>query len=63
MSTEPAESTRRRPTFLWVVIAVLAGAAYAIVAITNAPGVAYIIVAIVASACYALVGAYTRRRQ
>jgi hypothetical protein len=38
-----------------------AGAAFAIVALTHAGGIAYIIVAIVAGLCYSLLSLYYRR--
>lgn len=43
-------------------IAVVAGAAFAIMALLNAPGISYAIVAIIAGACYTLVTVFSRHR-
>jgi hypothetical protein len=63
MDTESrSEPRQRRSSVPWVAISMTAGAAFAIVALTNAPGIAYVIVAIVAGLCYSLAGMYNRRR-
>jgi hypothetical protein len=59
MEIEP--SRRRKSSRSYGAIAVIAGAAFAIVAVTHAPGIAYAIVAIVAGLCYALIGLLNRR--
>jgi hypothetical protein len=41
----------------------IAGAAFAIIALLNAPGIAYVIVAIVAGLAYSLVATVNRRRR
>lgn len=43
-------------------IPAVAGVAFAIVALTNGPGMAYVIVAIVAGLCYTLVHIFFKRR-
>jgi Flp pilus assembly protein TadB len=43
-------------------IALIAGAAFALVAVLHGPGVAYIVVAIVAGLCYSLLAVFNRRR-
>jgi hypothetical protein len=43
-------------------IALIAGAAFAIVAVLHAPGVAYLVVAIIAGLCYSLLTVFNRRR-
>lgn len=58
MSTEPS---RKRSSAPYVAVALVAGAAFAIVALVNAPGIAYAIVAIVAGLCYTLIGLLNRR--
>jgi len=63
MNTEPKERRPRRSSMPWVAISMTAGAAYAIVALVHAPGIAYVIVAIVAGLCYSLVGMYNRRQR
>jgi hypothetical protein len=54
--------TRQRAVVPYVSIAVVTGAAFAIIALLNAPGISYAIVAILAGACYTLVGMLNRRR-
>lgn len=44
-------------------IPAVAGVAFAIIALTNGPGMAYVIVAIVAGLCYALVHSLLKRRR
>jgi len=56
-----AESSRKRSSALYAAVALVAGAAFAIVALVNAPGIAYAIVAIVAGLCYTLIGLLNRR--
>jgi hypothetical protein len=58
MSTEPS---RKRSSAPYAAVALVAGAAFAIVALVNAPGIAYAIVAIVAGLCYTLIGLLDRR--
>jgi 4-hydroxybenzoate polyprenyltransferase len=58
MSSEPQQ---KRSPVPWVAISVCAGAAFAIVALLNGPGIAYAIVAVVAGAAYSLVTALNRR--
>ena len=59
MEIEP--SRRRKSSVPYAAVAVIAGAAFAIVAVTNAPGIAYVIVAIVAGMCYSLIAVLSRR--
>ena len=64
MSSEPGEADRgpaRRRSGWWGGIAVTTGAAFAIVALLHAPGIAYVIVAIVAGLAYSLATMYCRR--
>jgi hypothetical protein len=56
------EPTRRRSSVPWVAVSMTAGAAFAIVALLNAPGIAYVIVAILAGLAYSLVTMVNRRR-
>jgi Flp pilus assembly protein TadB len=46
----------------YVAVSLVAGAAFAIVAVVGAPGIAYVIVAIVAGLCYSLITVMNRRR-
>jgi hypothetical protein len=48
---------------LYAAIAVVAGAAFAVVALLNAPGISYAIVAVLAGSCYTLVGIANRGRR
>jgi Flp pilus assembly protein TadB len=59
MENEP--NRRRKSSRSYGAIAVITGAAFAIVAVTHAPGIAYVIVAIVAGLCYTLLGMFSRR--
>jgi hypothetical protein len=64
MSTEPDGADRvdpRRNSGLWGGIAVCAGAAFGIIALLHAPGIAYAIVAILAGLAYTLTHMYYRR--
>jgi hypothetical protein len=64
MSTEPSgvdQVEPRRNRSLWGGIAVCAGAAFGIIALLHAPGIAYAIVAIVAGLAYTLSHMYYRR--
>lgn len=56
------EPRRKRSSASWVAVSVTAGAAFAIVALVNAPGVAYVIVAILAGLAYSLVTMWSRRQ-
>jgi uncharacterized membrane protein YoaK (UPF0700 family) len=56
------EPTRRRSSVPWVAVSMTAGAAFGIVALLNAPGIAYVIVAILAGLAYSLVTMVNRRR-
>jgi hypothetical protein len=56
-----AESRRKKSSVPYVAVALVAGAAFAIIALVNAPGIAYAIVAIVAGLCYSLVAMLNRR--
>ena len=58
MNTEPRQ---RKPSVPWVAVSMTAGAAFAIVALLNAPGIAYAIVAILAGLAYSLVAMVNRR--
>jgi hypothetical protein len=60
MNTEPQQKRSSAP---WVAISLTAGAAFAIIALLNAPGIAYVIVAIVAGLCYSLLSVYVRRHR
>lgn len=53
---------RQKTVIPYTCVAVVAGAAFAIVALAGAPGIAYAIVAIVAGACYSLIAVCNRRR-
>jgi Flp pilus assembly protein TadB len=55
-------SRQRRIGIPHAAIAACAGAAFAIVALVNAPAISYAIVAIVAGLCYTLVAMANRRR-
>jgi Flp pilus assembly protein TadB len=59
MSSETGEKKTVVP---YVAVALVAGAAFAIVALVNAPGITYAIVAVVAGLCYSLVAMVNRRR-
>jgi hypothetical protein len=64
MSTEPGrvdQTQPRRNRGVWGGIAVCTGAAFAIIALLHAPGIAYAIVAIVAGLAYSLATMYARR--
>ena len=64
MTTEPGEADQvpaRRRSGLWGGIAVTTGAAFGIIAVLHAPGIAYVIVAIVAGLAYSLATMYCRR--
>ena len=64
MTTEPGEADQvpaRRRSGLWGGIAVTTGAAFAIIAVLHAPGIAYVLVAIVAGLAYSLATMYCRR--
>ncbi len=69
MSTEPdgvepapaADGALRRRRAPWAAVSMTAGAAFAIIALLHAPGIAYAIVAIVAGLAYSLVHMYSRR--
>jgi hypothetical protein len=64
MSTEPDGADRvepRRNSGRWGGIAVCAGAAFGIIALLHAPGIAYAIVAILAGLAYTLTHMYYRR--
>ena len=52
---------RRRASVPYGAIAMIAGFAFALVAILHGPGIAYVIVAMAAGLCYALAGMYRRR--
>jgi Flp pilus assembly protein TadB len=57
------DAPRRKVSSIpYAAIALVAGAAFAIVAVLNGPGVAYIVVAIVAGLCYSLLTVMNRRR-
>jgi len=56
------EPRRKRSSAPWVVVSMTAGAAFAIVAVVNAPGIAYVIVAIVAALAYSLLSVWSRRQ-
>jgi hypothetical protein len=56
-----SESRRKRSSVPYAAVAVTAGAAFGIVALLNAPGVAYAIVAVVAALCYTLIAVVSRR--
>jgi uncharacterized membrane protein YjjP (DUF1212 family) len=56
------ETRRRRSSAPWVAVSMTAGAAFAIVALLNGPGIAYVIVAILAGLAYSLVTMVNRRR-
>jgi hypothetical protein len=57
-----SESQEKKTTVVpYAAVAVTAGAAFAVVALVNAPGIAYAVVAVVAAACYGLVGMVNRR--
>jgi hypothetical protein len=58
MNSEPR---RKRSSIPYAAVAVTAGAAFGIVALLNAPGVAYAIVAVVAALCYTLIAVVSRR--
>jgi Flp pilus assembly protein TadB len=58
MDTQPR---RRKSSVPYAAVAMTAGAAFAIVAVLHAPGIAYVVVAIVAGLCYSLVTMYNRR--
>jgi hypothetical protein len=58
MNSEPR---RKRSSVPYAAVAVTAGAAFGIVALLNAPGVAYAIVAVVAALCYTLIAVVSRR--
>ncbi|MGD0605075.1 MAG: hypothetical protein ABSA53_15935 [Streptosporangiaceae bacterium] len=60
MNSEPRQ---RKPSVPWVAVSMIAGAAFAIIALLNAPGIAYVIVAIVAGLAYSLVATVNRRRR
>jgi sterol desaturase/sphingolipid hydroxylase (fatty acid hydroxylase superfamily) len=63
MDTEPRPEERQgRSSAPWAAISVTAGAAFGIIALLHAPGIAYAIVAIVAGLCYSLIHLYYRRR-
>jgi hypothetical protein len=53
--------SRRKSSVPNAVVAVVAGAAFAIVAIVHAPGIAYAIVGILAGLCYSLIAVLNRR--
>jgi Flp pilus assembly protein TadB len=55
-------SSEKKTVVPHVAVAMVAGAAFAIVALVNAPGIAYAIVAVVAALCYTLVAMVNRRR-
>jgi hypothetical protein len=55
------ESRQKKSPVPYVAVALVAGAAFAIVAVVNAPGIAYAIVAIVAGLCYSLIAMFNRR--
>jgi hypothetical protein len=59
--TPPADADLRRRRAPWAGVSVVAGAAFAIIALLHAPGIAYAIVAIVAGLAYSLVHMYGRR--
>jgi hypothetical protein len=64
MNTEPGgvdQTQPRRNRGVWGGIAVCTGAAFAIIALLHAPGIAYAIVAIVAGLAYSLATMYARR--
>jgi hypothetical protein len=69
MSTEPsgmdpaprADPDLRRRRAPWAAVSMVTGAAFAIIALLHAPGVAYAIVAILAGLAYSLVHRYSRR--
>ena len=64
MSTEPGgvdQTEPRRNRGLWGGIAVCTGAAFAIIALLHAPGLAYAIVAVLAGLAYTLTSMYYRR--
>jgi len=69
MSTEPsgmepasgADPARQRRRAPWAAVSMVAGAAFAVIALLHAPGIAYAIVAIVAGLAYSLVHMYSRR--
>jgi hypothetical protein len=46
---------------LWVAWAIVVGAAFAIVAVTNASGIFYLVVAIIAGAGYSVIHMLTRK--
>jgi hypothetical protein len=52
----------KRSPVPYVAVAMIAGAAFALVAILNGPGIAYAVVAIVAGLCYSLVAIVNRGR-
>jgi len=56
------EPRRKRSSAPWVAVSMTAGAAFAIVALLNAPGIAYVIVAILAALAYSLVSMWRRRQ-
>jgi hypothetical protein len=57
-----SKSAEKKTTVPYVGVAIVAGAAFGIVALVNAPGIAYAIVAIVAGLCYSLITVVNRRR-
>jgi 4-hydroxybenzoate polyprenyltransferase len=56
------ETRRKRSAVPWAAVAVCAGAAFAIVALLNGPGIAYAIVAVVAGLAYSLITIVNRNR-
>jgi Flp pilus assembly protein TadB len=58
MNSEPR---RKRSSVPYAAVAVTAGAAFAIVALLHAGGIAYAIVAVVAGLCYTLIAVVSRR--
>jgi Flp pilus assembly protein TadB len=53
---------RKASPFPYAAVSLIAGAAFAIVAVVGAPGITYAIVAIIAGLCYSLITVFNRRR-
>lgn len=62
MASSSVQKSKRARPYLAAIPAV-AGVAFAIIALTNGPGMAYVIVAIVAALCYALAHMFFKRRR
>jgi hypothetical protein len=54
--------SRQKTVFPYACVAVVAGAAFGIVAVLDAPAISYVIIAILAGAGYSLVRLFNRRR-